>query len=165
MKTLNKDRLFLIKFRLIRQIAMKLVYIHLECLLRDRMLSRKKKLPDIIATFATRDFRDFFFPQQLAFRLTFQLRLKCNYGPFWHFSFSTLFTAWAFFEFAIRNCKILVQSFKALPDYKFLQYFDFWSFMTFNSRDLSFKSRRKLLVTYFKFSSRDTFLTYLKLIS
>ena len=88
---------------------MKLVYIQLECLLRDRMLSRKKKSRDINATFATHDFRDFFFPHQLTFWLIFQPHLKCNYGPFWRFSYPTLFTAWEFFEFVVRNCKILVQ--------------------------------------------------------
>ena len=92
-----------------RHVAMRLVYMQLECLLRDRMLSRKKKLRDINATLATHDFRDFFFPHQLAFWLIFQPRLKCNYGPFWHFSYSTLLTAWEFSEFVVRNCKILVQ--------------------------------------------------------
>ena len=108
-KTLHKDRLFLIKFKLIRQIAMKLVYIQLECLLRDKMLSKKKKSRDLIATFATHVFSDFFPPQHIAFWLIFQPRLKCNYGSFLHFPNSTLFTVWVFSEFVVRNCKILVQ--------------------------------------------------------
>ena len=66
-KALPKDILFLIKFRLMRQIAMKLVYIQLECLLKDRMLSMKKMSQDIIATFVVHDFLDFFFLKQLAF--------------------------------------------------------------------------------------------------
>ena len=108
-KTLPKDRPFLIKFKVIRSVAMKLVYIQIECLLRDRMLSRKKKSREIITTFATRDFRDFFFPQHLAFWIIFQLRLKWNYGAFLHFPHSILFTTWVFFEVVVRNCKILVQ--------------------------------------------------------
>ena len=88
---------------------MKSVYKQLECILRDSKLSWKKKSRDIIAAFATRDFRDFFFLQQFAFWLIFQPRLKCYYGPFWHFPYSTLFTAWVFFKFVVRNCKILVQ--------------------------------------------------------
>ena len=34
--------------------------------------------------------------------------------------------------------------------------------MTFNSRDLSFKSRRKIFVTFLKFLSRDIFFNVLK---
>ena len=108
-KTLHKDRPFLIKFKVIRSVAMKLVYIQIECLLRDRMLSRKKKSRDIFTTFATRDFRDFFSPQHLAFWIIFQLRLKWNYGLFLHFPHSILFTTCVFFEVVVRNCKILVQ--------------------------------------------------------
>ena len=63
MKTLPKDILFLIKFKLMSQNAMKLVYIQLECFLKDRMLSMKKMLGDIIETFVTLDFLDFFFSQ------------------------------------------------------------------------------------------------------
>ena len=77
--------------------------------MRDRILSRKKKSRDIIATFATRDFCGFFFPQHLAFWLIVQPCLKCNYVPLLHFLYSTLFTAWVFFEFVVRNCKILGQ--------------------------------------------------------
>ena len=152
-KTLHKDRLFLIKFRLIGQIAMNLVYIQPECFLRDSKLSRKEKSRDIIAAFATCDFCDFFFRQQFAFWLIFQPRLKYNYSPFWHFPYSILFTAWAFFEFV---------AFKAPHCIKFLQYFDFWIFTTFNSRELSFKNRRKNLITFLKFSSRDIFFNVLK---
>ena len=69
----------------------------------------EEKVAGIIATFVTRNFRNFSFPQQLAFWLIFQPRLKCNYGPFWHFPYSTSLTTWVFFEFVVRNCKILVQ--------------------------------------------------------
>ena len=55
------------------------------------------------------DFRNFFFPQQFAFWVTFQPRLKCNYGPFLYFPHSTLLTVWVFLGFVLRNCIILDQ--------------------------------------------------------
>ena len=55
------------------------------------------------------DFRDFFSQQHLAFWLIFQPSLKCNYGPFLHLLHSTLFTAWVFFGFSVRSCKIWVR--------------------------------------------------------
>ena len=55
------------------------------------------------------DFRDFFFPQQFVLWLIFQPRWKCNCGSFLRFKHCNLFTAWLFFEFVVRNCKIFVQ--------------------------------------------------------
>ena len=117
------------------------------------------------------DFCDFFFPQQFAFWLIFQPRLKCNYGPFLHFPHSTLFTAWAFFEVVIKNCNILVQLSALLRNISpplrhfatsYSQYFDFRISMTFNSRDFSLKSRRKIFMTFLQFSSWDFFFNVLK---
>ena len=69
----------------------------------------KKKSRDIIATFATPDFRDLLFPQQFVLWLIFQPRWKCNYGSFLHFKHSTSFSSWVFFGFVVTNCKIFVQ--------------------------------------------------------
>ena len=140
-KTLPNDRLLLIKFRL-------------ECLLKDKMLSKKKKLRDIIATFTTRDFGDVFFPQQFAFWLIFQPRLKCNYGPFLYFPLSALFTAWVFLGFLSRNRKIFVQLSalfrETFPPLK--------HFATSNSRNiLIIKSSRLSILTTFRLKVAEKF--------
>ena len=132
------------KFRLMRQIAMKLVYIQLECLLKDRMLSMKKMSRDITATFVTRDFLDFSFPQQLAFWLIFQPRLKCNYGPFWHFPYCTLFTE------EIQDFKIFVQLSALCRKFpsplKLFATSSFWNIFIFESSWLSIPATFRLKV-------------------
>ena len=110
---------------------------------------------DIIATFASRDFRDFFFPQQFVLWLICQIRWKCNYGSFSHFKHSTLFTARVIFGFVIRNCKISVQLNalfrKMSPPLK--------HFATLNSRNLLiFESSWVSIPTTFRLKVAENFL-------
>ena len=94
----------MIKFKLIRQIIMKPVYIHNLSVYWETGCFQGKKVGGYNC-----DFCDFFFPQQFFVWLFFQPRWKCNYGSFLHFKHFTLFTAWVVFGFVVRNCKIFVQ--------------------------------------------------------
>ena len=101
------------------------------------------------------DFCNFLSPQQFAFWVIFQPRSKCNYCPFLHFLHSTLFTAWVFLGFVVRNWKILVQL-KALfrkisPPLK--------HFATSNSRNiLIFKTSRLSIPATFRLNVAENFL-------
>ena len=100
------------------------------------------------------DFCNFFFPQQFAFWVTSQPRLKCNYGPFLYCPYSTLLTAWVFLGFVLRNCMILVQLSalfrKISPPLK--------HFATWNSRNiLIFKSSRLSISATFRLKFAEKF--------
>ena len=176
MKTLHKDRLFLIKFRLHRQICNKLgIYITWVFIERQDAFN-EENVTGHNCDFCDSPLSRFFLPATIHnFWLIFQPRLKCNYGPFFYFPHSTLFTAWIVLGFVIRNCKILVQLsplFREIsPPLKHFATSNsqnilvFQILKTFNSRDLSFKSRRKIFVTFLKFFSQDIFFSILSFLS
>ena len=166
MKTLYKDRLFLIKLRLITQILMKLIYIYIYIYIYNLSVFWKTERFQGKQVWGHNcDSRDFFFPQQFFLWLIFQPSWKCNYGSFLYFKHSTLFSAWVFFGFVVRNCKIFVQLSalftKVSPDLKkFLIFESAWHF----SQDLPQlpRIRGKTFVTFLKLSSLDIFFNVLE---
>ena len=99
------------------------------------------------------------------------LTCKCNYGFFLHFKHFTLFTAWVFYGFVVRNCKIFVQISalfrKISPPLKHLSTLNSRNILIFESSWLSILAIFRLkvaekLVTFLKFSSVDIFFNVLK---